>query len=108
MFSWRLVIVGFEIIYTASLLLFADSRMVVVSYKQKYMHEVLVNRLVKLAQEKSVVRWINRPDMTIAVGWDVKLETKTVTDKNMHFRVCAACEVKYNLKGQKLKAIWNI
>ena len=50
------MIVGFEIIYTASLLLFADSRMVVVSYKQKYMHEVLVNRLVKLAQEKSVVR----------------------------------------------------
>ena len=26
--------------------------MVVVSYKQKYVHEVLVNRLVKLAQEK--------------------------------------------------------
>ena len=30
----------------------ADSRRVVVSYKQKYVHEVLVNRLVKLAQEK--------------------------------------------------------
>ena len=33
-----------EIISTAT-----DSRRVVVSYKQKYMHEVLVNRLVKLA-----------------------------------------------------------
>ena len=33
-----------------------DSRMVVVSYKQKYVHKLLVNRLVKLAQEKSVVR----------------------------------------------------
>ena len=30
----------------------ADSRGVVVSYKQKYVYEVLVNRLVKLAQEK--------------------------------------------------------
>ena len=28
------------------------SRRVVVSYKQKYVHEVLVNRLFKLAQEK--------------------------------------------------------
>ena len=34
----------------------ADSRRAVVSYKQKYVHKVLVNRLVKLAQEKSVVR----------------------------------------------------
>ena len=29
-----------------------DSRRVVVSYKQKCVHKVLVNRLVKLAQEK--------------------------------------------------------
>ena len=34
----------------------ADSRRVVVSYKQKYVHKVLVNRLVKLAQEYSVVK----------------------------------------------------
>ena len=44
-----------EIISTAILLPFADSRRVV-SYKRKYVQEVLVNRLVKLAQEKSVVR----------------------------------------------------
>ena len=31
-------------------------RSVVVSYKRKYVHEVLVNCLFKLAQEKSVVR----------------------------------------------------
>ena len=41
---------------TAILLPSADSRRVVVSYKRKYVHEVLVNHLVKLAQEKSVVR----------------------------------------------------
>ena len=40
------------------------------------MHEVLVNRLVKLAQEKSVVRWTDRPDMTIAVDWDIKQQNK--------------------------------
>ena len=45
-----------EIISTAILLPFTDSRRVVVSYKRKYVHKVLVNLLVKLAQEKSVVR----------------------------------------------------
>ena len=45
-----------EIIFTSILLPSADSKRVVVSYKGKYMHEVLVNCLVKLAQEKSVVR----------------------------------------------------
>ena len=45
-----------EIISTAILLPSADSRRVVVSYKRKYVHEILVNCLVKLAQEKGVVR----------------------------------------------------
>ena len=45
-----------EIISKGILLPFADSRRVVVSYKRKYVHKVLVNRLVKLAQEKRVVR----------------------------------------------------
>ena len=31
---------------------YADSRSVVVNYKRKYVHEVLVIHLVKLAQEK--------------------------------------------------------
>ena len=34
----------------------ADSKRVVFSYKQKYVHKVLVNRLVKPAQKKSMVR----------------------------------------------------
>ena len=41
-----------EIISMAILLPSADPRRVNVSYKRKYVHEVLVNRLVKLAQEK--------------------------------------------------------
>ena len=49
-----------EIISKAILLPSADSRKVVVSYKRKFVHEVLVNGLVKLVQEKV---WLG--DMTI-------------------------------------------
>ena len=45
-----------EITSTVILLSSADSRRVVVSYKGKYVHRVLVNCLVKLAHKKSVVR----------------------------------------------------
>ena len=48
--------INHEMISMAILLPSADSRRVAVSYKQGYVHEVLVNRLVKLAQEKNVVR----------------------------------------------------
>ena len=40
------------------------------------MQKELVNHLFKLAQEKSEVRGTDRPDMTIAVDWDVKHQTK--------------------------------
>ena len=63
-----------EIISNVIFLPSADSfRRVVVSYKQKYVQEVLVNRLFKLAQEKKC------PNMTIAVAWDVKQQTKPKT-----------------------------
>ena len=46
----------------------ADSRGAVVSYWRKYVHEVLVNRLGGLSlPRKSVVRVIDRPDMTLDV-----------------------------------------
>ena len=47
-----------DVISMAILLPSADSRRVVVSCccQRKYVYEVLVNHLVKLAQEKSVVR----------------------------------------------------
>ena len=38
-------------------------------------HDVLINRLFKLAQEKSVVMWTDRPEMTLAVDWDVNQQT---------------------------------
>ena len=53
--SHTFVEIDHEIVSTAILLSSADLRMVVVSYKRKCVHKVLVNRLnglVKLAQEK--------------------------------------------------------
>ena len=64
--------VDHELISTAIFLLSADSRWVVVGYKRKYVHVVLVTCLVKLAQEKSMVRRTDLLDMTIAVDWDVE------------------------------------
>ena len=55
--SHTFVEIDYEIISTVFLLPSLNhSRRIVVSYKQKYVHEVLVNCLFKLAQEKSVVR----------------------------------------------------
>ena len=67
--------IDYAIISTVILLLSADSRRVVVSYKPKYVHRVLVNRLVRLAQDKTVFKCTDRPDMTLAVDWDVKHQT---------------------------------
>ena len=64
------------IISTAILLPSAYPRRVVVSYKREYVHEVLVNCLVQLADEISVARRTDRPDMTIAVDWEEPNQTK--------------------------------
>ena len=50
--SHTLVEIDHEIISTVILLPSADSKRVVVSFKLKYVHGVLVNCLVKLAKEK--------------------------------------------------------
>ena len=50
--------------------------MVVVIYKRKYVHKVLVNRLFKLDQEKV---WSGElTAMTIAKDWDVKQQHKNI------------------------------
>ena len=63
-----------EIISMVILFPSAVSRMVV-SYKQKYVHKVLVNFFGQ-AQETSVVRLTDHPNMIIAVDWDIKSQTK--------------------------------
>ena len=48
-----------------------------VSYKQEHEHEVLVNHLVKLFQEKGVARLTDRL-VNIAVDWEVKTQAKQI------------------------------
>ena len=87
--SYTFVEIDYEIVSTVILLLpliqegllspsSTDSRRIIVSYmyKQKYVQKVLVKGIVKLAQEKSVVRSTVHLDMTIAVDWGVKHQTK--------------------------------
>ena len=63
--SHTFVDINHEIISLVILLPSADSRRVVISYKQKYVHKVLVNCLVKLSQEKV---WLGQLTLsTIAV-----------------------------------------
>ena len=54
--SHAFVVIDHKIISMAILLPYADSRRVVVNYKRKYVHEVLVNCIVKLVQDISVGR----------------------------------------------------
>ena len=54
------------------------SRRVVVSYKRKYVHEVLVNSLFKHDQEKSVVKLTDRPAMVLAVDVGRKATKQTM------------------------------
>ena len=62
----------------------ADSRGSVVSYWQKYVHEVLVNHLGGLSlPRKSVVRLTDRPDMTLDIyrGRKTTTQQKILTEK---------------------------
>ena len=54
--SHTFVEIDHKTISTAILLPSADPRRLVVNYKRKYVHIVLVNCLFKLTQEKSVAR----------------------------------------------------
>ena len=63
----------------------ADSRRAVISYWQKYVHIVLVNRLGGLSlPRKSVVRLTDCPDMTI----DVYQGRKTTTEQRSRNVLC--------------------
>ena len=71
----------------------ADSKGAVVSYRRKYVHEVLVNRLGGLSlPRKSVARLTDRPDMTLDVYRGRKTTTyqknvNLVTGKRLRSRV---------------------
>ena len=57
--SWRLIVK--KILRSFSSLLLNNSRRVVFSYKGKYVHEVLVSCLFKLAQEKVLLGELTFP-----------------------------------------------
>ena len=90
--SWRLIMKWF--LRSFSSLPLIHSRRVVVSYKRKYVHELLVNRLFKPAQEKSVVRWTDRPAMTIAVdlGRKATKPTNQFGGPTVSVRIRCICE----------------
>ena len=69
--------IDLEIMSMVILLPSTDSRRVVASYKPNNVQEVMVN-----CPGKSVVRCTDHPNMTIAVGWDVKNQTKLNTHGN--------------------------
>ena len=50
-----------------------------VSYKQKYVHEVLFYCLVKQAHEKVLL-----DELTVAVDWDLKSQTNQTIDQGIH------------------------
>ena len=54
------------------------------------MHEVLVNCLVKLAQEKRAVRLTDCPNMIIAVDWDVLNYKPNRTNHKINNRIIRA------------------
>ena len=105
---------------TACLLPSVNSRRAVVSYKRKYVHQVLANRLVKIAQEKCVVSWTDRPNMTIAVNRYVKHQYKKKRKKKKrnriwngkqngmeHRRECNGAFLEYGTEYRMRTWMWN-
>ena len=58
-----------------------------ISYKQKYVHEVLVNCLFKLAQEKVGLGQLTVPSWPLLLTWDVKQQKQTNKAKTSFFEV---------------------
>ena len=89
------------------------TRRFVVSYKKKYVHEVLVNRLVKFAQEKV---WLG--ELTVStwyhccwLGYKISYQTNVIlTIQNIccHLHTkgkhCAKCEPNCNVIGVCIQA----
>ena len=78
--SWTLIMKWF--LRSFSSLPLIHSRRVVVSYKQKYVHELLVNRLFKPAQEKVWLGELTVPQWPKLLTWDVKQQNKQT--KNLY------------------------
>ena len=82
-----------EIISMVNLLSSADSRSAVISYKRKYVHEVLVNRLVNVAQEKL---WLG--DLTVLLMLSIKETNSNLT--HIHHCCCSKVSAMYQTGPQ--------
>ena len=77
--SHTLVEIYYEIFSMVILLIpLIHQWLVSVTSESMWTKYLLTNRLVKLANENNVVRLTDRFYMTIAVGWDVKPQTKQI------------------------------
>ena len=100
--SHTFVEIDHEIISTVILLPSAESFMKgCYQLQAKVCARLLVNCLLKLAQEKSAVRWSDRPAMTIAV--DLGRKATKQTNKN---HVIKYCTTVYERDGNNL--FWSI
>ena len=70
----------------------SDSRRIFVSYKRKYVHEVLVNRLVKLATEKNE---LSRHDHSCWLRRKTSNQTKQKSDY-LRLRAILMDDIKWN------------
>ena len=97
--SLTFVEIDHEIISTVILLPSAESFMKGCCQLQaKVCARLLVNCLFKLAQEKSVVRWTDRPAMTIAVDLGRKTNKQTNKQITLHFITSLSHCHKLNLR----------
>ena len=74
--SWRLIMKWF--LWSISSFLYQERLLSVTSKSMCTKYNVLLNPLVKLAEENSVLRLTDDLDMTIAVDWDIKPQTKQI------------------------------
>ena len=97
-----------EIISTVILLPSAESFMKGCCQLQaKVCARLLVNCLVKLAQEKSVVRWTDRPAMTIAVDLGRKATKQTKQTNKQRSSVGKVNMAQQRGKSRQSTAVWN-
>ena len=96
--SHTFVEIDHEMNSTVILLPSADSfKNVVVSYKRKYVHKLLVNRLFKPAQEKVWLGELTVPQWPSMLTWDVKQQNKQTNKQYLHVEKYLFIQLKYSV-----------
>ena len=61
------------------------------------MHEIQVTRLLKLAKKKSVVRWTDHPQKTIAVDWGDNNQTNKTNHAGAKYKKYCGWKMRYTI-----------